>query len=173
MPRVSVIVPTYNRREWLCEAIDSILAQTYGDLEVIVIDDGSTDGTGGALRERYGDRIRYRWYGNAGVSAARNRGIELARGEFVAFLDSDDLWLEPKVEKQVHYLDEHPEVGAVFCQGWWMDEAGHSDENGVAIAADVTPEDLTLVALLGSGHAGHRRVDAHGEARSLAAIGRV
>ena len=78
---VSVIIPTYNRRDYVQEAIDSVLAQTYTDYEIIVIDDGSTDGTGEALQASYGDRIRYEWQENQGESLARNRGIEMAQGE--------------------------------------------------------------------------------------------
>jgi glycosyltransferase involved in cell wall biosynthesis len=78
VPRVSVIIPTYNRKDYVREAIDSVLAQTYTDYEIIVVDDGSSDGTEAVLRERYGDRIRYLWQENQGESVARNRGIELA-----------------------------------------------------------------------------------------------
>lgn len=101
MPRVSVIIPTYNRREYVQEAIDSALAQTFTDYEIIVIDDGSTDGTSEALQARYGNRIHYEWQENQGESVARNRGIELARGEYIAFLDSDDLWHPEKLAKQI------------------------------------------------------------------------
>ena len=108
MPRVSVVIPTYNRREYVQEAIDSVLAQSYTDYELIVVDDGSNDSTGEALHSRYGDRLAYEWRPNAGVSAARNRGLELARGEFIAFLDSDDVWLPQKLQQQVAFLDESP-----------------------------------------------------------------
>jgi len=148
VPRASVIIPSYNRREFVQQAIDSVLGQTYTDYEIIVIDDGSTDGTGEALTQRYGDRLCYYWFENSGVSAARNRGIARAQGDYVAFLDSDDQWLPAKLERQVAYLDEHHEVGAVFCQGWWMDEQGKLDPGGEVIGADITPDDLTLEALL-------------------------
>ncbi len=113
MPTVSVIIPTYNRRAYVQEAIDSVLAQTYTDYEIIVIDDGSTDGTGEALRERYGDKIIYEWQENQGLSAARNRGIESSRGQYIALLDSDDLWMPEKLERQVACLSQHPEVAMV------------------------------------------------------------
>src|SRR5215472_13795712 len=91
-PKVSVIIPTYNRADKVRKGIDSALAQTLSELEVIVVDDGSEDGTGMILSEIYGKRIRYYFQSNQGVSAARNRGIQEARGEWIAFLDSDDCW---------------------------------------------------------------------------------
>ncbi|MEA3377272.1 MAG: glycosyltransferase [Chloroflexota bacterium] len=123
-PTVSVIIPTYNRREYVQEAIDSVLAQTYKDYEIIVVDDGSTDGTGEALKARYGDGIRYVWQENQGESVARNRGTDMARGEYVGFLDSDDLYLPHKLEKQVPILEESPDVGMVFAGAWIIDEEG-------------------------------------------------
>jgi glycosyltransferase involved in cell wall biosynthesis len=113
-PRVSVVIPTYNRAGLLGLALDSVYAQTWKRFEVIVIDDGSTDGTEAALRpyvERRGLRVLRQE--NRGPSAARNRGIEAARGEYIAFLDSDDLWLPIKLAVQVARLDACP--GAVMC----------------------------------------------------------
>ena len=104
---ISAVIPTYNRRDMVCEAIDSALTQTYPCHEIIVVDDGSTDGTGELLREKYGDRIRYIRQENAGPSAARNRGIEAATGEWIAFLDSDDLWVEEKNELQIIILSHN------------------------------------------------------------------
>jgi hypothetical protein len=143
---VSVIIPTFNRRAYVQEAIDSVLAQTYTGYEIIVIDDGSTDGTGEALRERYGDKIVYEWQENQGESVARNRGIALAQGEYIAFLDSDDLWLPEKLEKQVAYLGEHPEVGAVFAESWVIDAAGQKLGDDKA-SNGITAEDLSLQGL--------------------------
>ena len=146
MPRVSVIIPTYNRKDYVQEAIDSVLAQTFTDYEIIVVDDGSTDGTGEVLQAKYGDRIRYVWQENQGESVARNRGIEMAQGEYIALLDSDDLWLPEKLEKQVAYLEAHPDVGMVFSQAWQIDAEGNriSDRK---MNHGVTPESLTLQAL--------------------------
>ena len=112
---VSVIIPTYNRRTLLPRAIDSVLAQTRAVEEIIVVDDGSTDGTGDMLRERYGDRVRHVWQSNAGVSAARNHGMRLARGRYLALLDSDDEWMPEKTALQVAFLDARPEFGMVVC----------------------------------------------------------
>ena len=121
---ISVIIPTYNRRVLVSQAIESVLAQTYTHYEIIVIDDGSTDGTGEALAG-YGDRIRYYWQENQGESAARNRGIALAQGKYIALLDSDDLWEAEKLQIQVQVLDNHPDVVMVGCQSWAIDEQGH------------------------------------------------
>ncbi|MCX7013771.1 MAG: glycosyltransferase family A protein [Candidatus Sumerlaeota bacterium] len=110
-PMVSVVIPTYNRFRWVPEAIDSVLAQTFKDFEVIVVDDGSTDNTRETLL-RYGDRIRYLHQDNAGVSAARNRGILEARGEWITFLDSDDVWLPNRLAVLVEDLPFAREIVA-------------------------------------------------------------
>lgn len=119
MAIVSVIIPTYNRKHFLLEAVDSVFAQTYRDLEVIVVDDGSTDGTGEALG-RHKPRLIYTYQANKGAGAARNRGIELARGEFIAFLDSDDLWLPKKLEIQVAFMDQNPEAQICYTDEIWV-----------------------------------------------------
>jgi len=105
-PQVSVIIPTYNRAAKVQATIESALSQSFTDIEVIVVDDGSSDDTGKILGEVYGDRIRYYFQKNQGVSVARNKGIEEARGEWIAFLDSDDLWEEDKLEWQFKALKE-------------------------------------------------------------------
>ncbi len=112
-PRVSVVVPTYNSADRVTDAIKSVLAQTYTDFEIVVIDDGSTDQTEEALRQ-FGDRIHYFKQENHGVSAARNAGIRKSRGEYIAFLDSDDFWLPEKLAEQVPVLDADREVGLVY-----------------------------------------------------------
>jgi glycosyltransferase involved in cell wall biosynthesis len=114
-PKVSVIIPTYNRAEKVRNTIESVLAQTITDLEVIVVDDGSSDGTGKLLKEVFGDRIRYYAQANQGVSAARNKGIAEARGEWLAFLDSDDLWERDKIDSQLKALKRFgSECGACY-----------------------------------------------------------
>jgi glycosyltransferase involved in cell wall biosynthesis len=111
---VSIIIPTYNRAALVTEAVASVLAQSFRDFELLVVDDGSTDGTGEALA-LYADRIRLiRRESRDGVSAARNDGIAAARGEWLAFLDSDDLWLPEKLTRQMAYLTAHP--GLKLCQ---------------------------------------------------------
>ena len=112
-PRVSVIIPTYNRSWCLSEAIDSVLSQTFQDMELIVVDDGSTDETP-ALLSRYDDRLRCLRQTNQGVSVARNHGIQAANGALIAFLDSDDLWQPDKLARQVDFFDRQPD--ALICQ---------------------------------------------------------
>jgi glycosyltransferase involved in cell wall biosynthesis len=112
---VSAIIPTYNRADTICQAVDSVLQQTYPRVEVLVVDDGSTDDTLSRL-ERYGDRIQVIAQANAGPGAARNRGIELSHGEVLAFLDSDDLWFPTKIERQVALLEKVDEsVPCCLC----------------------------------------------------------
>lgn len=107
MPLISVILPTHNRRELLLRAIDSVLRQTHRELELIVVDDASTDGTQSAVLEIADERLRYvRLPENAGACAARNRGLDMARGEYIAFQDSDDVFQEDKLEKQLACLEE-------------------------------------------------------------------
>lgn len=112
-PLVSVIIPTYNRAALACEAVNSVLRQTYQNLEIIVIDDGSTDDTTSAIAQ-YGERVRYTRRPNAGVNPARNLGLKQARGEFVALLDSDDLWAPYKIELQVRLLRHFTDAGFIF-----------------------------------------------------------
>ena len=112
-PKVSVIIPTYNRKGYIPDAIDSVLEQTYKDFEIIVVDDGSTDGTGEILRKRYGEKIRYFSKENGGCASARNFGVRMARGEYIAFLDSDDRYLPNKLEDQVVLLERNSSYGFV------------------------------------------------------------
>jgi glycosyltransferase involved in cell wall biosynthesis len=112
-PRISVILPTYNRAWILGEAVDSVLNQDYANLELIVVDDGSTDDTA-SLIATYADRITVICQANRGVSAARNAGIRAASGELIALLDSDDTWLPGKVTAQASFFETHPD--ALICQ---------------------------------------------------------
>lgn len=121
---VSVIIPTYNRRELVQRAIGTVLAQTREVQEIVVIDDGSTDGTGDALAQAFGDRILYVRQVNRGVSAARNQGLRIARGRFLALLDSDDEWLPEKTQRQVEWLQDRPEFGMVLCDVIRTDSTG-------------------------------------------------
>lgn len=124
MPTVSVIIPTYNRAEMVAEAIRSVLAQTYTDYEVIVVDDGSTDDTRRVVTS-FGSPVRYVSQENKGRSVARNRGIELAAGRYIAFLDSDDLFLPTKLATQVRCLEQHPEAGLAYSSALTIDEHGN------------------------------------------------
>lgn len=111
-PTVSVVVPAYNAAAFVRRAVDSVLAQTWADCELLVVDDGSTDGTLDVLAA-YRDRLRVLTQANAGPAAARNHGLRAARGRYVAFLDADDWWLPAKLERQVELLESRPEIG--FC----------------------------------------------------------
>jgi len=109
VPYVSVVIPTYNRAQYVTEAVESVLAQTYTDYEIIVVDDGSTDDTHEVLQS-YMSHIRYIFQENAGASAARNRGISEAKAEWIAFLDSDDVWLPQKLAVQIEDLSRDPRL---------------------------------------------------------------
>ena len=117
-PLVSVIIPTYNRRWILAEAIESVLSQTFCDHELIVVDDGSTDGTESLLKSF--DDITVVFQENRGVSAARNRGIAQSSGKFLAFLDSDDLWLPEKLAAQMAFFDKQPSARICQTQEIWI-----------------------------------------------------
>lgn len=118
-PRVSVIIPTYNRSWCLPEAIDSVFSQTFQDMELIVVDDGSTDETP-ALLSHYGDRLRCLRQVNQGVSAARNNGFQATDGALIAFLDSDDLWQPDKLTRQVDFFDRQPEAQICQTEETWI-----------------------------------------------------
>lgn len=110
---VSVVIPAYNCSSYIGDAIDSVLRQSYQDFEIIVIDDGSTDGTGELVRTRY-PIVRYVKKDNGGASSARNEGIRLSKGEYIAFLDSDDIWMPDKLEKQIAAFGNDSRIGMVF-----------------------------------------------------------
>ena len=114
MPRVSVIIPAYNAENTIVETIISLQKQTLQDIEILVIDDGSKDKTVDVVQQLTDPRIQVFIYPNGGVSVARNRGIEKAKGEFIAFVDSDDLWTEDKLELQLAALEQHPDASAVY-----------------------------------------------------------
>ena len=124
LPKLTVIIPTHNRARYLDQAIRSALGQTYGDFELIVVDDGSTDTTVelvGAYRDR---RLRYLSQPHRGISAAVNLGIRSARGCYIARLDSDDLWFPDMLATLVPVLDAEPEIGVVYGRGQGIDHAG-------------------------------------------------
>lgn len=121
-PLVSVIMPTYNSRDYVCEAIDTILKQSYQNTEIIVVD-SSTDDTKQCV-ERYGDRVRYFYQKPKGVSAARNFGLRQARGSLVAFQDADDRWLPNRIEAQIRALQLFPDAPLVFSDYAMFDHSG-------------------------------------------------
>ena len=122
-PLVSVVIPTFNRAGYVVEAVESALAQTWPHVEVIVVDDGSTDDTKKRL-ERFGRAIRYFYQENRGVQAARNRGVAMAAGSYVALLDSDDLWLSGKLARDLKILEAESEVGMVCARMEVIDADG-------------------------------------------------
>ncbi len=122
-PLVSVIIPTYNRASLVCNAINSVIDQTYKNKEIIVVDDGSVDNTKEFL-SRYGDKLRYVYKINGGVSSARNVGIKEARGEYVVFLDSDDTLRPEKLERQICFLRQNSDIEAVISDVEFIDSKG-------------------------------------------------
>ena len=123
IPLVSVIIPTYNSADYIEEALESVFKQTFQDFEIIVIDDGSNDGTGEILK-KYGDRVRYLFQDNSGPASARNKGIRIARGRYIAFLDADDIWLPTKLEKQIGLFYQCEHLGMVTTGVCSFDERG-------------------------------------------------
>lgn len=130
-PRVSVIVPVLNGARWLGEALESARAQTFSDLEIIIVDDGSTDGSpdiARRLRERGDDRIRLFEFDHGGLATARNRAIRRARGDYFALLDSDDAWLPDHLERAMNAFEQDPDLGLVHANIERVDEQGRSIE---------------------------------------------
>ncbi|MEM8831640.1 MAG: glycosyltransferase family A protein [Cyanobacteria bacterium P01_G01_bin.19] len=126
MPQVSIIIPTYNMMAYLPETIGSVLAQTYTDFELIVVDDGSKDNTSEWVDQLSDPRIRLITQANMGLAGAINTGITNSQGEYIALIDADDLWSPTKLEQQVAVLDHHPEVGIVNTWVTYMNDAGAS-----------------------------------------------
>lgn len=123
---ISVIIPTYNRATFLREAVESVLSQGYWTggtrghaFELLIIDDGSTDETGTMIRE-FGGRLEYHFQEHAGVSSARNLGLRLARGEFIAYLDSDDLWKREKIQVQMSFFKAFPQARVCYTEEVWI-----------------------------------------------------
>ena len=138
MPEVTVIIPTHDRAATILRAVDSVLSQTHADFELLVIDDGGSDATPGILARIVDPRLRLlRHAHNRGAAAARNTGIEAARGVFVAFLDSDDQWLPRKLELQLAALKAAPAETAVSCHGVYMHLLDHGIEREQPLAASV------------------------------------
>ena len=128
--KVSVIIPTHSRASMLCEAIDSVLAQKVDDLEVVVVDDGSTDETAESVRA-YGGQVRYLHQENQGLSTARNLGLSVAKGEYLALLDDDDRWMPGKLELQIQILDKLRELAGVFTNFSIFRSQGEITKNGI------------------------------------------
>ena len=124
-PRVSIIIPTFNREKFIGAAVRSILDQTFQNFEIIVLDDGSDDGTKSIVEKFNSIKIKYVYQENSGRSHARNRALYLADGEYIAFLDSDDLYQPGKLELQVSFLDANPDISMVYTAAGCIDEEGN------------------------------------------------
>jgi len=120
---VTTIIPAFNAKRFIDEAVESVLLQTYSGIELIVVDDGSTDGTADQLA-KYGSRIRYVHQNNCGPAAARNHGLKLASGSLIAFLDADDSWLPEKIKRQVEFSCANPEYGIITTDTQTFGETG-------------------------------------------------
>jgi glycosyltransferase involved in cell wall biosynthesis len=119
-PFFSVVIPSYNRKVFLEKAVMSVLAQTFTDFELIIVDDGSTDGTEELISSIPDKRIVYIRHDNRGVAYSRNRGIEKARADIIAFLDSDDIWIENKLEKTREYINLFPDINIFHTEEIWF-----------------------------------------------------
>jgi glycosyltransferase involved in cell wall biosynthesis len=153
-PRVSVIVPAFNSEATLDETLASVRAQTHRFLEIIVIDDGSTDGTGAIAEEHAGDdaRVRLIRKPNGGVASARNIGIAEATGTFIAPVDADDLWHPKKIERQLAALGSHENVGLVYCWFAKIDEESRITHlEGRSVHEGDVLSDLCLHSIVGNG----------------------
>jgi glycosyltransferase involved in cell wall biosynthesis len=135
---VSIIIPVFNGEKYLREAIESILAQTYQTIEIIIVDDGSTDNSAG-IAKGFASQVRYVHQNNNGVGDALNRGIELSQGGFLAFLDADDLWKKDKLMHQMAVFEDHPDVDMVFGQvkQFYSSELDEDQRKRVRIPAEV------------------------------------
>lgn len=150
-PIVSVVIPTFNRRRLLCEAIDSVLYQNFPSVEIIVVDDGSTDATAETLAARYGDAVRCLRQENRGFGSARNKGVSAATGSYIAFLDSDDIWMKGKLALQEAVMERFPELAYTFTDFVIFDDQGRYDHHGLQswfaepnLWASVLPQQLRL-----------------------------
>lgn len=155
MSTVSVIVPTYNTIAYLPDAIESILQQTFEDFEILLVNDGSTDSTAEWAKKITDPRVRYIEQNNQGLSAARNTGLDLAQGRYVAFLDADDVWEPTKLDKQVALLETNPDIGMVHSWVWFMDGEGRStgriwktQAEGMALAHLLQRNDVAVLSAL-------------------------
>ncbi len=126
MPDVSVIMSVYNGANYIAQAIQSVLDQTYHNFELIIVDDGSTDNTSQIVSSFDNHSIRYIYQQNQGQSSARNTGIQIAQGKYICFIDHDDIFLKDKLQLQVTLLDTHPQVGLVYGWADVIDSSGHS-----------------------------------------------
>lgn len=121
--KVSVIIPFYNGVEWLCEAVQSVLEQTYDNIEIIVVNDGSPEDITSFL-DKYGDKIIYRYQENQGAAVARNLGMSVATGDYLAYEDADDIWLPTKLEKQISFMEKNSLMWSHTGYYYWWPDSG-------------------------------------------------
>ena len=153
-PLVSVIIPVYNAEKYLADTINSVLAQTYSHWELILVDDGSTDDSITICQQLQNSKIKIIRQENGGVSSALNTGISQSQGEYLAFLDSDDLWLPEKLAKHIAHLESNPDVGVSFSPSVFIDEQGNSlNRKTKPKLKHITPVDLFRGNPLGNGSA--------------------
>jgi glycosyltransferase involved in cell wall biosynthesis len=142
-PHITVFIPVYNGQKHLAEAINSVLKQEYVNFELLILDDGSTDDTARIIKAYSDSRIRFiANEANLGISFSRNRAIAEARGEYLAFLDADDIALPHRLGKQLDYLERHPEIAACGSQALVIDESGQS--TGTCIHVPVDPAEIKV-----------------------------
>ncbi|HEY9865292.1 MAG TPA: glycosyltransferase [Candidatus Obscuribacterales bacterium] len=152
MPKISVVIPVYNGEKTIKKTIESVLKQTWQDFELIVINDGSQDATLEVLSSIQDPRLRILSYDNAGLASSRNRGIDHAQGEYITFLDADDLWTPDKLEAQFQALEEHPEAAVAYS---WTDAIDEFDQflhpdSRCTLSGNVYPN-LLLATFLSNG----------------------
>ncbi|MBD2200062.1 MULTISPECIES: glycosyltransferase family 2 protein [Calothrix] len=154
MPKISVIVPVYQVEAYIADTISSVLAQTYSDFELLLIDDGSPDKSIDICRQFTDSRIKIISQQNRGLAGARNTGIRHAQGEYLAFLDSDDLWTPEKLEKHLIHLENSPSVGVSFSRSAFINETGEfMNEYQMPRLKDITPFHLLQGNHVGNGSA--------------------
>ncbi len=134
MPLVSASIITYNRKDMVTAAIDSALAQDYPNMEVVICDDGSSDGTGEVIKERYGDRVTYIYQENQGPVAARNTTLQHTSGKYIALNSDDDVWLPEKISRQVAAMEAYPEAGLCYGKCLLMTPEGEITDQAYALS---------------------------------------
>ncbi len=152
MPFISVIIPAYNAEKTIKETIESVLKQTFTDFELIIINDGSTDATLEIINSIYDTRIKVFSYSNSGLQKSRNRGIEKAQGEYMSFIDADDLWTDDKLELQLKALQENPQAKVAYSWTNWIagDNNVYRRESYISATGDVFQQ-LLLVDFIENG----------------------
>jgi glycosyltransferase involved in cell wall biosynthesis len=154
IPQVSVVMPAFNVAPYVLEAVESVLTQSFEDLELIVVDDGSSDGTVERLWGVTDSRLRVIQQANAGSPAARNTGIAQAAAEYVAFIDADDVWSRDKLEAHIRFLERHSEIDLTFSRSELVDESGHSTgRTSARVSGEISFQELLKENVVNNGSA--------------------